>query len=330
MASEQDTQRRPAPAMEREAPGARAVGIRSVPLVQLAAELNSAPRVQALGVLQAAMAPNRTGMPDRLKTGIEAASGLSMDDVTVHYNSGRPAELQAHAFAQGTDIHLAPGQERHLPHEAWHVVQQAQGRVPPTRQLRSGVSVNDDKGLEREADAMGARALAGVAQLQGDPLAVAQRAVVQRVLDGNDFTRAKLGQVASGAYGLRVWSDGEFISANEEGKEDDETNNVHVHVFQPTVGEEEVVVTGHAIWNKHNGRNQQGFTMTATLEGGGRWSCESAFGAEEIAVQGANPDLKKTLYNEVVNQLATMIEDTLNEDVDLDEESDEDRDDEKE
>ena len=45
-----------------------------------------------------------------------------MDDVNVHYNSNKPAQLQAHAYAQGTDIHLGPGQEKHLPHEAWHVV----------------------------------------------------------------------------------------------------------------------------------------------------------------------------------------------------------------
>jgi len=50
----------------------------------------------------------------------------------VHYNSDKPAQLQAHAYAQGTDIHLASGQEKHLPHEAWHVVQQKQGRVKPT------------------------------------------------------------------------------------------------------------------------------------------------------------------------------------------------------
>jgi len=55
-----------------------------------------------------------------------------MDHVQVHRNSSKPAQLNAHAFAQGSDIHLAPGQEQHLPHEAWHVVQQAQGRVKPT------------------------------------------------------------------------------------------------------------------------------------------------------------------------------------------------------
>src|SRR5690606_29213903 len=41
----------------------------------------------------------------------------------------------------------------------WHVVQQKQGRVRATRQLQAGVPVNDDAGLEREADVMGARAL---------------------------------------------------------------------------------------------------------------------------------------------------------------------------
>jgi hypothetical protein len=103
--------------------------------------------------------PNNTGLPDKLKAGIEALSGLSLDHLRVHYNSAQPAQLNALAYAQGSDIHLAPGQERHLPHEAWHVVQQAQGRVRPTMQLKDGVPVNDDAGLEREADVMGRRAI---------------------------------------------------------------------------------------------------------------------------------------------------------------------------
>lgn len=103
---------------------------------------------------------NRTGLPDGLKSGIETLSGLSMDHVRVHYNSTKPAQLNAHAYAQGSDIHLAPGQDRHLPHEAWHLVQQAQGRVQPTLQLNGGVAVNDDPSLEREADQMGERARA--------------------------------------------------------------------------------------------------------------------------------------------------------------------------
>lgn len=105
--------------------------------------------------------PNNTGLPDNLKSSIEGLSGISMDDVRVHYNSSRPAQLQALAFAQGADIHVAPGQERHLPHEAWHVVQQKQGRVHPTIQMKDSLNVNDDEGLEREADIMGSKALTG-------------------------------------------------------------------------------------------------------------------------------------------------------------------------
>jgi hypothetical protein len=102
---------------------------------------------------------NNTGLPDNLKSGIENLSGHSMNDVKVHYNSPKPAQLQAHAYAQGTDIHLGSGQEKHLPHEAWHVVQQKQGRVKPTKQLKSKVNINDDAELEKEADVMGVKAL---------------------------------------------------------------------------------------------------------------------------------------------------------------------------
>ena len=102
--------------------------------------------------------PNRTGLPDRLKAGVEALSGFSMDDVRVHRNSSEPAKLGALAYARGSDIHLASGQEKHLAHEAWHVVQQKQGRVRAQSQLK-GLNLNDDPVLEREADALGARAL---------------------------------------------------------------------------------------------------------------------------------------------------------------------------
>ncbi len=100
--------------------------------------------------------PNNTGLPDNLKAGVESLSGFSMDDVKVHYNSSQPATVQALAYTQGTDIHVAPGQERHLPHEAWHVAQQLAGRVEPTTEV-GGMPVNDNIGLEHEADVMGAR-----------------------------------------------------------------------------------------------------------------------------------------------------------------------------
>lgn len=104
------------------------------------------------------VAPNRTGLPDGLKAGLETLSGFALDNVRVHYASPQPAQLQAHAFAQGTNIHVAPGQESHVPHEAWHVVQQMQRRVPVTRHAGNGTPINDDVHLEREADFMGAKA----------------------------------------------------------------------------------------------------------------------------------------------------------------------------
>lgn len=136
-------------------------------LARAAASLNTRPGAVAQRALAnrlgSGSGASDRGLPGRLKAGIEQLSGLSMDGVRVHRNSSRPAQLQAHAYAQGRDIHLAPGQAHHLPHEAWHVVQQAQGRVRPTRQLKAGIAVNDDAGLEREADRMGARALATMA-----------------------------------------------------------------------------------------------------------------------------------------------------------------------
>jgi uncharacterized protein DUF4157 len=135
------------------------------------------------------------GLPDGLKAGVEHLSGLAMDDVRVHYNSPKPAAMQAHAYAQGSDIHVGPGQERHLPHEAWHVVQQKQGRVKPTLQLK-GIAVNDDTGLEHEADTMGARAANHSGQVRPGRAVSSDGAVVQRLL------RLKLpGQAGEENYG---------------------------------------------------------------------------------------------------------------------------------
>jgi len=104
--------------------------------------------------------PNKTGLPDNLKSGMENLSGMSLDNVRVHYNSAKPAAVQAYAYAQGSDIHLASGQEKHLPHELGHVVQQAQGRVAATTSV-GGMAVNDSPALEHEADVLGAKALRG-------------------------------------------------------------------------------------------------------------------------------------------------------------------------
>lgn len=72
---------------------------------------------------------NNNGPPDNLKSGFRHLSGMDISDVKVHYNSDK------------------------------HVVNQKLGSVQSTRQLKSKVAINDDKGLEKKAGVMRAKAL---------------------------------------------------------------------------------------------------------------------------------------------------------------------------
>ena len=105
---------------------------------------------------------NNTGIPDELKASVEALSGYSMDEITVHYNSEKPAQVNALAYAEGSNIFIGPGQEEHLPHELAHIVQQKEGSVKPTN-TENGMAVNNDASLEKEADNMGAKMENGTA-----------------------------------------------------------------------------------------------------------------------------------------------------------------------
>ncbi|WP_197684496.1 eCIS core domain-containing protein [Mucilaginibacter mallensis] len=116
------------------------------------------PAVTRFAQPPASSADGSNGLPHQLQQGVEALSGMSMAGTSVHYNSSAPAQIGALAYAAGNQIHLGPGQEQHLPHEAWHVVQQKQGRVKPTLQAK-GLAINDDHTLETEADVMGQRAM---------------------------------------------------------------------------------------------------------------------------------------------------------------------------
>lgn len=105
---------------------------------------------------------NQTGIPDMVKQRMEGSFGTDFSSVRVHPESSKAPEVGALAYTQGTDIHFAPGQfkpdtsagQQLLGHELTHVIQQAEGRVQPTTEI-GGMAVNDDAGLEREADLMG-------------------------------------------------------------------------------------------------------------------------------------------------------------------------------
>lgn len=94
---------------------------------------------------------DKTGIPRRMKAGFENSSGFSFDDVRVHYSSEKPAQLHAHAYTQGNEVYVAPGQEKHLPHELGHVVQQKSDMVKPTGEI-GGLPLNDDVSMENGAD----------------------------------------------------------------------------------------------------------------------------------------------------------------------------------
>lgn len=91
-------------------------------------------------------------LPVGLRTTIKFLSGYDLEDVRVYYNSTKPEQIRSLAYAYGIDIYLGTGQEKYLAHEAWHVVQQKQGRVKPTGWLENGAGINTDEALEKEAE----------------------------------------------------------------------------------------------------------------------------------------------------------------------------------
>jgi len=97
-------------------------------------------------------------LPSRLRRGMETITGIDLRPVKVFYNSSKPAQVQAHAYAQGDSIYLAPNQQHHLPHELGHIIQQAMGMVEPTMEI-DGVAINDDPELEQHATDLGNLAL---------------------------------------------------------------------------------------------------------------------------------------------------------------------------
>lgn len=95
----------------------------------------------------------RTGIPTQFRLRMEHSTGLTFDDVRIHYNSERPAALQALAYTQGSQVYLGQGQEHCLPHELGHVVQQKLGVVRANASI-NGLAANTDERLEQEADRM--------------------------------------------------------------------------------------------------------------------------------------------------------------------------------
>ena len=166
---------------------------------------------------------NKTGLPDQLKSGMENLSGTQLDDVKVHRNSEEPARMNAHAFAQGSNIHLAKGQEKHLPHELAHVVQQKKGHVKTTTQLKGKVDINDNPNLEREADEMGKNALLN-RHSKSEPITQRKSSTV--------IQKAKKGR---GAKKIKTKGN----STNEQSEAIKSIHENHIDQVEPTLDDEQ-------------------------------------------------------------------------------------------
>jgi hypothetical protein len=173
-----------------------------------------------LNSLQQKANKNNTGLPDNLKFGVESLSGISLDDVKVNYNSDKTSSLGAHGYAQGNQIHLEGGQEKHLAHEAWHVVQQKQGRVNSTKEV-NGKRINDDSLLEKEATNMGNKANAFSAENIGNklisskPFKSSSNNVAQ--LFKNPFSKKKYGEYKDEEQKKQDKGEGGFLKGATRG-----------------------------------------------------------------------------------------------------------------
>ena len=107
-------------------------------------------------------------LPAAVQSRMQALFGADFSQVRIHVDN-RAATLGAVAFAQGMNLHFAPGRydpaspagQRLLGHELAHVVQQRTGRAQ--NPFGGGLALVQDPGLEAEAERMGLRAVAALA-----------------------------------------------------------------------------------------------------------------------------------------------------------------------
>ncbi len=181
---------------------------------------------------------------------MEHSFDTSFAGVRVHEGSAA-AQAGAQAFTAGEDIHFAPGQydpdsargQELIGHELAHVVQQREGRVDATGQAK-GLPLNDDGGLEREADEQGARAAAGEkarpgsAPAGGSRLAAVQRRVMQRRV-GFEFETTDgwwfEGRTAAGAWENITHTKNQLVKT-PNGQGGISSDNGHVEFVTDPVG----------------------------------------------------------------------------------------------
>ncbi|MCU0350633.1 MAG: DUF4157 domain-containing protein [Flavobacterium sp.] len=107
-------------------------------------------------------------MPEEVQAKMENSFGEDFSNVAIHDNSTKADDMGAKAFAQGKDVHFAPGEfqpnskegQELIGHELTHVVQQKEGKVHGG-EVHGKDMVNQNPALEKEADDAGKLASEG-------------------------------------------------------------------------------------------------------------------------------------------------------------------------
>jgi pimeloyl-ACP methyl ester carboxylesterase len=107
-------------------------------------------------------------LPENVQSKMESSFGQDFSDVNIHTDSDNATKLGAKAYAQGKDVHFAPGEfqpnskegQELIGHELTHVVQQKEGKVQGG-EVHGKDMVNQDVSLEKEADDAGKLASEG-------------------------------------------------------------------------------------------------------------------------------------------------------------------------
>lgn len=170
-----------------------------------------------VGVGDSDPAPAATGsgkaLPADVRAKMEGSFGADFSAVRIH-EGPHVLAMGARAYAQANDLHFAPGEyqpdstsgQELIGHELAHYRQQSEGRVQATTQAK-GLAVNDDAGLEREADEMGAKAARGESVSRGGTSATAgagATATVQRKV--GDGGTSLIGHKVIEAGKARPWT----------------------------------------------------------------------------------------------------------------------------
>lgn len=129
-------------------------------------------------------------LPDTLQAKMETSFDSNFSNVKINTNSSEASSMGAKAFAQGNEISFSPGAyqpetqegQKLIGHELTHVVQQRNTNIPATTQF-SGLNINQDESLEREADQKGTLA----AQGRKTGMSSSNQSTIQPVAQGFGF-----------------------------------------------------------------------------------------------------------------------------------------------